>query len=409
MRKVFLIGFLLLLGHPTLADEADAARFEKVLQYLTESSRYQPTQQSLFSAAGTAVAMEPAKVTKDSLMAQLLQAQDGSALQTKMLEGMLKSLNDPWARLYTPAESKSMREKLEGDGQAALGISVVRSRVPSYCAVIDVAPGGPADGHLVRGDKVLAANGVDPNSEDFNKQIAGKLGDKVKLSIESEDGTRRTEVLTFSDFDSKSAYVVDREAGIIRIASFGEHTPAELQEALDQVGDRPVIIDLRFNGGGYVKAAVAAADLFLNRGDKVVTTVSPTTETEYEADHDPSFRAPVCLLVNRRTASAAEIFTAALHNHINAYVVGEKTYGKGSVQRFVTLPGEWAVKYTTSLYQTADGVFIDKIGLQPDREVDMRSSLMSSAQDSQLAEAKNWSHTTAVAARPHPAAASKDS
>ncbi len=82
---------------------------------------------------------------------------------------------------------------------------------------------------------------------------------------------------------------------------------------------------------------------------------------------------------------------------MSAYVVGETTYGKGSVQRFVELPGQWAIKYTTSLYQTPDGVFIDKVGLKPDRAVDMRSSLMSSSLDTQLAEAKNWSKTAAVA------------
>lgn len=396
MRKFLLIGFVLLLGLPVAADEGDAARFETVLKYLTESSRSSPTEQSLYAAAGTALARQ-SSVDRATVVGELLKAQDGGVLQTKVLESMLKSLNDPWAKLYTPEESRAMRERLDGDGQAALGISVVRSHTPSYCAVIDVAPGGPADGRLFRGDKVLAANGHSTSSNEFSKQIAGKAGQSVKLTVESENGARRSEILTFADYDSKTAYVVDKEAGVIRISSFGEHTPSELRAALDEIGNQPVIIDLRFNGGGYVNAAVDSAELFLDRGDKIVTTVGTQAQTVHQADGDPSFRSPVCILVNRKTASAAELFTAALHNHVNAYVVGENTYGKGSVQRFVELPGQWAIKYTTSLYQTADGVFIDKIGLKPDRTIDMQSSLMSSSLDTQLAEAKNWSKTAAVA------------
>lgn len=396
MRKFLLIGFVLLLGLPVAADEGDAARFETVLKYLTESSRSAPTRQSLYAAAGTALARQ-SLVDHATVIGELLKAQDGGALQAKVLESMLKSLNDPWAKLYTPEESRAMRERLDGDGQAALGVSIVRSHTPAYYAVIDVAPKGPADGHLYRGDKVLAANGYGAQSEEFSKQISGEAGETIKLTVESEDGVRRSEVLTFADYDSKTAYVVDREAGIIRISSFGEHTSAELREALKEIGNQPVIIDLRFNGGGYVNAAVDAAELFLDRGDKIVTTVGTQEKVTHQADEGASFHAPVCILVNRKTASAAEIFTAALHNHVSAYVVGETTYGKGSVQRFVELPGQWAIKYTTSLYQTPDGVFIDKVGLKPDRAVDMRSSLMSSSLDTQLAEAKNWSKTAAVA------------
>lgn len=388
---------MLLLGLPTTADEGDAARFETVLRYLTESSRSAPTEQSLLTAANAALSPTPPVTDRSALRLELLKAQDGGVFQARVLESMLKSLNDPWAQLYTPQESKALRDKLDGDGRSALGISVVRSQTPSFCTVVDVAPGSPADGHLKRGDKILAADGHSPESPEFSKHTNGAVGTTVELTVESEQGAKRNERLTFADYDSPTAYVIDRELGLIRVSSFGKDTPDELRAALKEVGDKPVIIDLRFNGGGYVKAAVDSAELFLERGDKIVTTVGRAEQVEHRAQDGTSFRSPVCLLVNRKTASAAEIFTAALRSHAKAFVVGEKTYGKGSVQRFVELPGQWGLKYTTSLYQTSDGVFIDKIGLHPDLTVEMHSSLMSTLRDAQMAEARGWSKSVAVA------------
>lgn len=390
IRKLITASLILLLCLPASADLADAVRFDRIVDYLTETSRANPTEDSLLSAARKALPDGLSEADRSALIRQLREADDEGKLQTEVINNMLASLNDPWAKLFTPTEAKRMRARLEGDQDAALGITIVRSKVPAYFAVIEVTPEGPADGKVRQGDKIISANGISTESQDFRNQISGEAGKLVELLLESDDGIRRKESVTLAELDSKTAYVADYQNGVIRISSFGEDTPQELQDALAEIGDRPVIIDLRHNGGGYVKAAVAASDLFLDKGDKIVTTVSRKEAKTYKAANPPLVQNPVCLLVNRRTASAAEIFTAALDNHVGAYVVGEKTYGKGSVQRFVGLPGGWALKYTTSLYQTPDDTYIDKIGLEPDRSLATEPRHMFSSSDKQLSEALQW-------------------
>ena len=393
LKKLIFICILLVLALPATADVGDAVRFERIVRYLTETSRAQPTEDSLLAAARRSLPELQAQSNRQDFINLLRQADDGSKLQTELINNMLGSLNDPWAKLLTPEQALQMRQRLEGDRAAGMGIAIVRSKSPAYCAVIEVTPDGPADGLLKPGDKILKANGVDTNASAFPEEVSGPAGKQVELLVEHEDKTRTNVFLTLDRVEAKTAYISDMDNGVIRISSFGEDTPRELKEAVAQLEGRPIIIDLRHNGGGYVKAAVASADLFLKKGDKVVTTVARRQTKTYKAANAPFTTSPVCLLVNSKTASAAEIFTAALDTHANAHVIGKKTYGKGSVQRFVSLPGDWALKYTTALYQTPDGVFIDKIGLTPDQPIDTPTKYISSKNDLQLESALQWTQT----------------
>lgn len=397
MRKLWIFLLALSLCVPTLADEADLTRFEKVLEYLKDTSKAEPSTESLMVAAQTAIADREDKGL--SVQTLLQQANDGGKLHKKVIAAVLESLNDPWARIYTPEEVAEVRGRLDGGRKGALGITVVKIEEPASYRIVGVSPQSPAEGHLVPGDTILEANGVQPQSAEFSDQIAGDAGKEVTLKILSENGQTRLETLTLSDFESQTAYLADPAIGLIRVTSFGDHTAQELAAALAELEGRPAIIDLRFNGGGYVNAAVASSDLFLGAGDNVVTTVSSKETVVHQASHPIEFTQPVCILVNSRTASAAEIFAAALHEHVGAYVVGDRTYGKGSVQRLVSLPGDWGLKYTTSLYQTPDGVFIDKIGITPDRAVEMPAHLTASAADTQLAAALTWTKQQPVAKR----------
>ena len=402
MKRAIFFALILMLYLPASADEMDLVRYRRVVRYLTETSRFSPTEESLYRASRAVLprmgSEKPARIAST-----LLQARDNGELQAAMIRSMLESLDDPWARLYDPEQSRALRAELEGDSEVGLGLSVVRCPSPLSYSVIGVAPGSPAEGHFKPGDKVLALNGLTPQDPEFLKQLDGPKGDTIEFSVESDEGLRRIETLVFREYESQTAYLADHERGVIRIASFGEETPKQLRQALREIGDRPAIIDLRFNRGGYVSAAVAACDLFLEPEATIVTVVSRSGRKIHKAKHKPAFQAPVCLLVNRKTASAAEIFTAALDQFANAEVIGEKTFGKGSVQRLVGLPGDWALKYTTALYQTSSGEFIDKLGLMPDRYVTMRASLTFGKRDAQMAKALEWSkraESQVLSARP---------
>lgn len=384
MKKILVAAMALLLWLPGAADQADLSRFDAVVDYLVDSSRFQPSKESLLSTAQRAL-------TGSTNVREALEAADDEGrLHRNLIEALLKSLNDPWARLYTPEEVDRLRERMSGDRKSAMGVIVVPSRAPVSYRVVGVSPNGPSEGKLFSGDSIVWANGVEALEEDFLDVLVGEAGQVNHLRVRSENGETREVRVTLGDFDAPTAYLDDKEKGIIKITSFGAETAAELKEAMTELEGRPAIIDLRFNGGGYVTAAVASSDLFLDRGVKIVTTVSPKKQEVHLAQDGVTFDQPVCLLVNGRTASAAEIFAAALRTNANAFLVGDTTYGKGSVQRLVSLPGNWAVKYTTSLYQTSDGLFIDKVGLKPDAEIDMELALTSSKDDIQLAQALVW-------------------
>lgn len=401
MRKLWTLILALCLVAPTTADQADLTRFETVIEYLTENSKSQPSSESLMMVANSALTSSNSLPTKPraNLYESLIAAEDNGVFHKRILNAVLASLNDPWARIYTPEEVEQVRSRLSGGREGAMGVTVIQVDKPASFRIVGVSPGSPAEGKLQTGDSILSANGVMASDEGFRDVITGESGKPVSLQVVNETGQKRDVSLQLSDFESKTAFVVNQETGLIRITSFGANTAQELNEAMLQLEGRPAIIDLRFNGGGYITSAVDSSSLFLSRGEKIVTTVSPkSTEVHSAVDDKVEFRQPVCLLVNNRTASAAEIFTAALRTHVGAYVVGDKTYGKGSVQRLVSLPGNWALKYTTSLYQTPNGEFIDKVGIEPDRDIEMEPALTASSADTQLAEALNWSkHKSSVA------------
>ena len=393
MRKFWTLILALCLVAPTTADQADLTRFETVIKYLSENSRSQPSLDSLMRVANSVLDSPDNQFVefRPDLQERLRAAEDNGVFHKEVLTAVLASLNDPWARIYTPEEVEQVRSRLSGGREGALGVTVIQVDKPASFRIVGVSPASPADGKLQTGDSILSANGVSASEEAFREVITGESGKAVSLRVLNEAGHERQVSLRLSDFESKTAFVVDREKGIIRVTSFGANTAKELNEAMLELDGRAAIIDLRFNGGGYITSAVDSSSLFLPTGEKIVTTVSPkSTEVHSAVDDKVEYRQPVCLLVNNRTASAAEIFTAALRTHVGAYVVGDKTYGKGSVQRLVSLPGNWALKYTTSLYQTPDGEFIDKVGIQPDRDIEMEPSLTASSADTQLAEALNW-------------------
>ena len=385
MYRVRILVLVVLLGMPVLADQADLERFDTVIGYLTETSKSQPRSESLFSAAMSAL---PSSLGALELREALTSANDNGELQRKIITAVLKTLDDPWARLYDPEQVAKVRGRLQGDGKAAMGVTVLP--LDDGYRVVGVSPRSPAEGKLSPGDTIVSANGIAAGQDGFREATRGAVGETLQLKVVDENQTQRQVSITLADFDAPTAFVVDREKGHIRISSFGPQTAQELRQALDQLDGAPAIIDLRFNGGGYVTAAVDSSDLFLPSGATVVTTVSPKKTEVHVARENVSFRQPVCLLVNGRTASAAEIFVAALRSHTEAYVIGDKTYGKGSVQRLVSLPGNWALKYTTSLYKTPVGEYLDKVGLEPDKHIDMELTLASSSKDSQLAEAFAW-------------------
>ena len=391
MFKKLALGFLAVttLCSPTSADVGDKLRVQKVVEYLTTSAISGPTEARLMQVA-SGIAENKQNTNRNTNLYELLEAaHDSGATQQKVIEAMLGSLDDTWVKLYTPDEYLATRARFSGASQHSIGVRMIQSQAPEGLRVISLLPGGPAQGLISPGELIVAVDGIN-DFQAMNEKLSEKSDKPLAIDVVDSSNRRRTVQITPCDFRSKTAYITDSQQGVIRVDRFGPNTPEELSQALDTLGPGPVILDLRFNGGGYVDSAVECVDLFLEEDATVVTTVSSKARKVRKTKDRQSTTRPVCIIVNKYTASAAEIFSAALDYHSGAFLVGEKTYGKGSVQRFVSLPGNWAMKFTIGLYQTSAGRYIDKVGLEPDSKVDMEPWMVSSSQDSQMAEAVSW-------------------
>jgi carboxyl-terminal processing protease len=258
--------------------------------------------------------------------------------------------------------------------------------------IVVVAPieGSPAyRAGLQSGDVIISIDGrrIDNRSlTDAIGRMRGEPGTVVRLSVEREQAD---EPLEFAieraqvEVMSVRSQLLEPGYGYVRIAHFSEHTATELEAAVAALrrGSHTVlqglVLDLRGNPGGVLEAGVAVADEFLERG-LIVSADGRTQQARFRMEASPGEVAPgvrVAVLVDGGSASAAEIVAGALRDHGRAVLIGQRTFGKGSVQTVLPLSAGQAIKLTTSRYYTPSGVSIHEKGLQPDIELPRESGV----------------------------------
>lgn len=296
---------------------------------------------------------------------------DADELYSRATQGLLASLDDPYAELL--ADDAYRRYNLRMSG-ARLGLRL-QLRVPQGSSSIG---GGSlrtlgADAGLDPRDEILEINGVSTDGwtpADAARALDGNAGTVVTLLIRRH-GSRQTELRhvarTEIHVSAVSAGVMLPGAtGYLSLHASTESAPRELREAVASLrarGMRRLVLDLRHNPGGLIPQAVAMADLFLDPGDTIARTEGRTAEhTRVYLDRDPQPwpRLPIAILVNRNTASAAELLAGALQDHDRARIVGTSTYGKGVIQTTFPLGEEVAVKFTTARWFTPSGRSIQR-------------------------------------------------
>lgn len=293
------------------------------------------------------------------------------------MDGMVKGLDDPYSSYISPDEYNRFEESLEQEF-GGIGIVVEVHPRTRRLMVMNPLPGTPAHKAGLRsGDTILTVDGNDTAAMDLNEAVRhmrGKPGSIVKLQIlhPGEDEPQAYEIAravipvesVLGDLrnpDGTWNHLLEAEPRIayLRITTFGEHTVDELKKALANNNGKfaGLIIDLRDNAGGLLSAAVGMCDLFLDQG-RIVSTrgregrVIPESR-EYDAKPDlaVSRDVPLVVLVNHFSASASEIVAACLQDHQRAVVIGERTWGKGTVQNVMPLEGgKSALKLTTASY-----------------------------------------------------------
>ncbi len=305
---------------------------------------------------------------------------DDHQLLQAAIRGMVSSL-DPYSAYLDGDEYDEV--KISSSGQYS-GVGIEVSMEDEEVVVVSPFEGSPAAAAGIHpGDVIATIDGIAVNTAtlaDTIGRMRGKEGTTVKIGILREGSA---EPLQFTlkrarvELRSVRAELLEPGMGYVRVSQFSETTGDDLDAALKDLRKRNgaalkgLVLDLRNNPGGVLEAAVAVSDTFLDKG-VIVTAKGRTPESKFEMDATPGDAlngAPIVVLINGGSASAAEIVAGALKDNHRAKLMGRTTFGKGSVQTVIPLSGDRAIKLTTSLYYTPSGISINHRGIVPDIEL----------------------------------------
>ena len=306
---------------------------------------------------------------------------DDHQLLQAAIRGMVSSL-DPYSA-YLDGEDYDEVKIMSTGEYSGVGIEV--SMEDEEVVVVSPFEGSPAAAAGIRpGDVIATIDGVPVNTTtlaDTIGRMRGKEGSSVKIGILREGSA---EPLQFTlkrsrvELHSVRSELLEPGMGYVRISQFSETTGDDLEAALKALRKhngaplKGLVLDLRNNPGGVLEAAVSVSDTFLDSG-VIVTAKGRTPESKFEMDATPGDAlngAPIVVLINGGSASAAEIVAGALKDNHRAKLMGRTTFGKGSVQTVIPLSGDRALKLTTSLYYTPSGISINHRGIAPDIELE---------------------------------------
>jgi carboxyl-terminal processing protease len=295
------------------------------------------------------------------------------------MKGMLGSL-DRYSEFIEPERYEKLKMALKGEYGGCGIVLDIKDNIPLVKSLI---AGGPAEkAGILAQDSILKVDGVETKGkglEEISKMIRGEPETKAVLTIFREALGKTWDVTILREKiiieAVKDMRIVGKAIGYLRIAEWQEHTVEQFDKDVQELRDKgmkALLLDLRNNDGGLMPMAVGLAERFLPEGKKIVSVDSkvPEQKKDYTSSGKytlPEF--PVIILVNQFSASASEIFSAAMQDHQRATILGVKTFGKASVQSVVPFDDVSVMKLTTARYVSPLGRVIDKVGIKPDVEV----------------------------------------
>ncbi|HVC94789.1 MAG TPA: S41 family peptidase [Pirellulales bacterium] len=380
LRRAWFVAWMLGLGGcfwlgAAMADEPKAPTEETpdLIDEATPPAAEAPTSQEkddaeyyeLFKVLADTMDQVERNYVKDISRRELMEA---------AIRGLLDKL-DPYSNYISPEEIDRFKTSVESQfGGIGIQVDMRQGRL----LIVSPLVGSPAyRAGLQAGDMIVEIEGKSLDGVSLDEAISrmkGEAGTSVTITVLSRGGERRTLTLTREmirmetvrgdrrNDEDRWDFMLDqdRKIGYIRLDSFSRETYRDLQRAMQELEKqqlRGLVIDLRFNPGGLLTSAVEVADLFLPEGEIVSTAGRNSPKRSWTARKPGTYEGfPMAVLVNRGSASASEIVSAALQDHKRAVVIGERTWGKGSVQNVIELEGgKSALKLTTAGYQRPNG------------------------------------------------------
>ena len=323
------------------------------------------------------LAAEAVEVIEDNYWRDVPSSDLREASVNGMVDRLRRQYKDRFSHYFTAEDLERFETSLSGKF-TGVGLSV--TEVKRGLRIAKVYPDTPArEGGLRAGEIIVAVNGegiAGEDSELVTARIKGPAGTDVDLGIlDPGPGRRRTVTLTRAEITvpitvSRVRKAGGRKLGYVGLATFSEVAHGELRKAVERVrrkGAEGLVLDLRGNGGGLLREAILTSALFVPEGKVVVSTESRTQgDAVYRSPGGALSPQPTVVLINRDTASAAEILTAALAEDAGATVVGTRSFGKGVFQQVIDLANGGALDLTIGEYFTASGESLTGKGIQPD-------------------------------------------
>lgn len=327
---------------------------------------------------------------------------DRAALEDGAIKGLVSALGDPHSDYYTAEESEEFLSSLDSELE---GIGAELNEEDGRIVVVTPLKGSPAKAAgLMIGDQIVAVDGEEVIGEDMFEvisKIRGEKGTKVVLTIfrEGEDDLLEI-VITRDTIEIESVRMIDLEdapeIAYMRINQFSNDTEKEFVEAINQIlidAPRGMIIDLRYNGGGYLQTAIGVLGELLEPGTRIVNIEEGGARLESEIFTEGQSRLteiPLVVLVNEGSASASEILAGAVKDTGRGIIIGTQTYGKGTVQELQPFGNGSTLRITVSKWLTPNGTDIDHKGITPDVSVEFTEEDIEAEIDTQLERAKEY-------------------
>lgn len=303
---------------------------------------------------------------------------DEDKLIEAAIAGMVESLDDPYSSFISDNDLNSFNETLKG---SYVGIGVTVSFEDNTNKIIEIIKGsGAQKAGLQIGDIIIKVDGKDVShtlSSDLSKMIKGKENTKVKVTV-LRNNKEKTYTITRSaiELTSASSKIIEKNnknIGYLQITNISSNTYSQVKKQLKSLENKKItslIIDLRNNPGGQLSQADKILDIFFDNKTVLYQIESKTKKTKIYAENKDKKNYPVAIIINKESASASEIIASCFQdNYKNSYIIGEKSYGKGTVQKAIELKSGISFKYTSQKWLTSKGKWLNEIGLTPDYEV----------------------------------------